>query len=106
MISKSKPIRSKKIRDSARDEKCAMRLPAICNYDDSTTVFAHAPSVDKGMGIKSPDFWGCYCCSACHDVLDQRVKYPHSDSYITLSLIQAIYETQKKLFEKGLIEVK
>ena len=106
MIEKSKPIRSKKIRDSARGEKCSLRLPAVCNYDESTTIFAHAPSADKGMGIKSPDWWGCYSCSACHDAIDGRVKYPHSDSYVTLSLIQAIYETQKKLINKGLIEVK
>jgi hypothetical protein len=83
---------------------CSLRLPG-CRNDPAETVFAHAPSVDNGMGIKTAkDFWGAFACSHCHDVMDKR-----TDEYdITLSMLlgrwlAGIYETQKTLMDEGLM---
>ena len=61
------------ITESARGEKCTVRLPG-CTYDPDTVVFAHVNSVrvGKGMGFKCPDFAGAYCCNMCHDLVDSR----------------------------------
>ena len=92
-----------KITQSARGEDCAVRIPGVCNFDSETTVYAHAPCVDKGMGIKTPDYmaWGAYACSKCHDLIDGRHQ---GWSEMSISYwFPAIYETQKKLRAKGLI---
>ena len=94
-----------KITRSARNEDCALRIPGICNFDPDTVVFCHAPCVDKGMGYKSPDWWGAYGCSDCHDVVDSRVAWHKMDWAFADIWLPAIYETQKKLIAKGLITI-
>lgn len=101
MIPKPTKIRSKKITQSARGESCTFRIPGVCNGDNETVVFCHAPSPDKGMGTKSDDFWGAYGCSACHGDMDIYTPFEVGDVWM-----RAIYETQKRLIEKGIIEVK
>ena len=99
--------RRSKIRQSARNEDCSLRIHGLrlCSHSD-TTVFAHAPCVDKGTGFKSPDWWGAYACHHCHDIIDGREQ----SGYSTLlpddaapHWMRGIYETQKKLREKGLL---
>jgi hypothetical protein len=65
---------SKKLRDSARGQDCTLRLPGICQGGTDTTVLCHMPSHIglKGMGMKVPDYWACFGCHACHDVIDGR----------------------------------
>jgi len=95
-------IRSKKIRQSAKGESCTLRIPGVCNHNPETVVFCHAPSPHKGTGSKSDDFWGAYGCSDCHRFVDENVPSHNVRSYF----YDAIFETQKRLFEKGLIQVK
>lgn len=105
---RNRPSRSQvpmgsKIRAAARGQTCTLRLPG-CNGDTETTVFAHAPSVDNGMGLKTaPDFWGAFACSHCHDVVDGRV--PTSDQRILIleRWLAGVYETQKRLLAAGLL---
>ena len=81
---------------------CTVRLPG-CRSDRATVVFAHAPSTEKGLGRKSPDWWGVFACSHCHDQLDGRksgLTDPESH------WLRAIFETQKFLFEEGLLRLK
>ncbi len=98
---KHQKIRSKKIRDSARGETCTFRIPGVCNNNDETVVFCHAPSPHKGTATKSDDFWGAYGCHNCHSYMD-NYRY----GQVSTTWMQAIFETQKRLIEKGLIEVK
>ena len=91
-------IRSKKIKDSARGEDCALRVSDYCQ-DGETVIFAHLNTVYRGVGIKSPDLFGCYCCHACHLLLDAS-KVSCEDQ------LRALIETQVKLYQKGLIQVK
>lgn len=98
-------MKQTKITKSARDEDCSLRIPGVCNFDPATTVFCHAPCVDKGIGYKSPDWWGAYGCNKCHDAMDGRNWKAIPDTYRDEAWLRGIYETQKKLIAKGLIKV-
>ena len=95
-----------KITKSARGDECELRFYPYCTGDPEQTVFCHLNSEDKGMGFKSPDWWGVYGCNSCHAVLDGRSQSVISREEINTLAIRALYRTQKKLIEKGLIEVK
>lgn len=100
MKSFAKPtkIRSKKIRQSAEGEQCALRTPA-CNHDPATVVLCHAPGGGSGVATKGDDTWAAYGCSSCHEWTEQNRN--KANEY----WMPAIYETQKKLIRKGLIQV-
>jgi len=92
-----------KITKSARDEDCLVRIPGYCNYDISTTVFAHKNG-SGNFGGKSSDMLGAYACSACHDLVDGRSKpYNYSGSALKLMFYEGIFRTQLKLKAKGLL---
>ena len=91
---------SKKLRNSARNQDCTLRL-ACCNFDPETTVLAHLPVNQGGMGMKSPDIFAVFACSSCHDALDGRKPYQIDKD----DLLRALAETQMKWFEMGLIKV-
>jgi len=92
-----------KITRSAKYEDCLVRIPGYCNFDPQTTVCAH--NNGAGMGIKAHDIHSAYCCSACHDVIDGRVKTEFSKEEIQIWHDAGIKRTQLKLIEKGLIKV-
>jgi hypothetical protein len=56
------------------------------------------------MAFKSPDFWGAYACSSCHDVVDRRVKHHYTDEFLARQWLRAIHETQSHLFSIGLLK--
>lgn len=99
-----------KITESARGEPCLVRIPGVCisGGENETTVFAHLNG--GGMGIKHPDCEGAYCCSACHDVVDGRVRnYRDSErdrDYVMLAFHEGCVRTRKKLIEKGLLTLR
>jgi len=90
-------IVSKKIRESARNEDCTLRVSSHCQ-DGESVVFCHLNSNYKGTGIKSPDLFGVYGCYRCHAELDSGIVDAEDQ-------LRALMETQMKLFEKGLIKV-
>ena len=61
-----------KLRKSAKGRECTLQIVGICNYNPETTVLAHIDSEAKGMGYKSPDYFGVFACSDCHAALDQH----------------------------------
>lgn len=93
-----------KLRESARGEACTLMIYPYCNGNTETTVLCHLPSADHGMGIKSPDWWGCYGCSDCHDIIDNRRKVLGLTYEMKVELMfRALYRTWKRMIEKGLI---
>lgn len=91
-------IKSKKIRESARGEDCTLRVSTKCQ-DGETVVFCHLNTNFRGVGLKSPDIFGCYSCYECHLLLDKsQVEYQDQ--------LRALTETQMKLYDKGLLVVK
>jgi hypothetical protein len=94
-----------KLRQSAKGQSCAFRIPGVCNGNPETVVLCHAPHPDKGMGIKGPDWWAAYGCSSCHDYMDARsgawIQYEPREHY----WLPAIRETQTRMVKAGLIKV-
>ena len=95
-----------KIRNSARDEECQIRIPGVCNGDTTTTVLCHLPG--GGMGGKSSDIHAAYGCSSCHDYVDGRVhlsNHPSEKFHRKIWFYEAVIRTQAILLEKGLIKI-
>ena len=90
-----------KIRKSAKNESCQVRIIGVCNGNQETTVLAHLGG--GGMGMKQPDLFGAYCCSSCHDVLDGRVNSTYNRQTLQLWNLEGIIRTQRILLDKGLI---
>jgi hypothetical protein len=95
-------VTSKKLRASANGQECTVRLPGICNFNLSTTVLAHLPCGQKGMGMKGFDTVAVYACSACHDVIDGRA----SGDVDWSDMPRAIAETHEALIRAGILTVK
>jgi len=93
-----------KLTKSARGRECTIRLHPYCNENTETTVFCHAPCEDKGMGIKSPDWWGAFGCSDCHDIVDGRRSVDINSSDIYHYHIQGVYRTLRIFIQEGLIK--
>ncbi len=100
-------IKQTKFTKSAEGEDCTLRIPEVCNYDNSTTVLCHLPD-DTGtgkMGGKSDDLSSCYGCNKCHDVIDARDKdnwelwKPDLDFFMRRGMLR----TWWIFIEKGLI---
>ena len=97
--------KSKKITRGARGQDCDLRIFPYCDDDPEKTVYCHLPCEDKGVGFKSPDWWGVNGCYTCHGIIDGRIKTDLT-SYEVLEIIwNAKYRTMKKHIEKGLINV-
>ena len=103
MIRKQNPVRSKKLRDSARGEECTLRLPGHCNHNPETSVLCHLPHGGRGMGYKVSDSHAVIACSGCHDALDQRALPQVSQRELSDSIVRAMAETQEIWREKGLV---
>jgi hypothetical protein len=98
------PYRSKKITQHAKGQYCTLQLDGVCNSDTSTTVFAHAPSLFRGISQKGNDYWGFFACSACHDIVDKRVYDNLEDEYIISKCYQAIEKTIYILFQDKILK--
>ena len=99
-------MKQSKLTKAARGQGCTVQLFPYCNNNPETTVFAHAPSEGKGMAIKSPDWWGADCCSACHDILDGRKQVNDiSAEEIKDCFQRGIYRTLQRRIQQGLIKL-
>jgi hypothetical protein len=101
---KSKAPKPSKIRLSAKDEQCLVRVPGVCNGNSATVVLAHLNGA--GVGMKNPDWQAAYACSACHEFLDGG----YADSGIwreqrDLLHLQGVIRTQERLIDKGFIQI-
>jgi len=101
MIRKPIKIRSKAIRESARDQACLLRLEGICNGDWQTTVLHHLQGFGGCTGGKEHDYNAIFVCSSCHSALHGEIPYLIDDKDIHAAHIR----TLGKWFEQGLIKV-
>lgn len=63
------------LRKAARGRECTVRIPGYCNGNPETSVLAHYRLAGTcGTGCKPDDTQGAIACSACHDLIDGRVK--------------------------------
>ena len=100
MIPKSKPMVSKKLRDSARGEECTMNGPE-CNYNPETVVLCHSNRYEhgKGKGLKADDREAFYGCSGCNFWFD---SVSASKDYKDELYRAAKEKTHERMREKGL----
>lgn len=94
---------SKKIRNSARGKNCQVRIPSVCNHNSETVILAHVGK-GAGMGQKCDDIHATYACSACHDVIDRRVRQGSANEVMVYAY-EGMVRTQKLLLEQELIQV-
>ncbi len=94
-----------KLTEAAKGQECTIQLFPYCNFNPETTVFAHAPSEDKGMARKSPDWWGADSCSTCHDIVDGRKRTDIPEHEIQACHIRGVFRTIKRRIEQGLIKI-
>ena len=106
MLMKSKPIRSQKLRDSAKGEECTFQFPGVCNGYSETTVLCHLPDESKGGSRKADDISCAYGCSNCHDLVDGR-HYGKLKERIDFEWYtrRAMVRTWRRMIEKGLIKI-
>jgi hypothetical protein len=103
---KRQPIRSKKLRESARGEQCTLRLPGICSHDTDTVVLCHLRDLaPAGMGAKPDDLHAVYACNACHDVIDGRRHVGMTPDEIGKEEGRALCETIRRMVDKSLLKV-
>lgn len=88
-----------KITKSARGEDCTLLL-GQCSGDE-TVVLCHIGK-NRGMAYKCGDHFAVYACSACHDLLDGRVKSIFSTGELSDIKLIALERTQQKMIDKGL----
>ena len=94
-----------KLTKAARGQECTIQLYPYCNGNPETTVLAHAPCEDKGMSLKSPDWWGADACSTCHDIIDGRMKTDIPREEVYEAHIRGVYRTQRRRIEQGVIKI-
>jgi len=57
----------------------------------------------SGTGIKAPDVFATFGCSACHAVCDGQQKSKYSYSERRLMLLEGMVRTQLWLMEQGIL---
>lgn len=103
---KSDRIESAAIRASARGEDCTFQIVGVCNQQTDTTVLCHLPDESHGMSRKADDLSSAYGCSACHDVIDGRVKHDWQPGEKDFYMRRAQSRTWRRLREKGIFTIK
>lgn len=94
------------LRQSAKGMACLVRIPGVCSFDESTTVLAHIRCKNTGVGMKSHDLHGAYCCARCHDVLDGRVKQgDFSKAELRLMHLEGMVRSQLSMLAHGYISI-
>ena len=93
------------LRNEAKGRGCMVRLEGICNHNSETVVLAHIRLVGvSGIGMKSPDLLGAWCCSSCHDEVDGRTrKSGMTRDELRLAHYDGMARTIVQLEKEGLI---
>lgn len=98
--------KSAAIRESARGESCLVRIYG-CPDDPSMTIWSHNrhSRAGKGLGVKSLDINGAYCCTYCDAIYDGQLVRPNGLSCedVELAWYAGHAESLVILRQKGLI---
>lgn len=101
MFLKSPSIRAPQVLTAAKGQNCTLQVAGVCNHDPATVVFAHFDSEVKGMGYKSSDLFGGFCCSACHAWLDQHKGSTEDRQFY---MLRSIDRTLRQLWQQEVIK--
>lgn len=104
-LTKQKRHQSKKLRDSCRGKPCALMLADQCSSDDTTVPNHIQLKGHGGTGTKPSDIFLVDGCSACHDILDGRVKSNYTAEFLELTGYRAMYKKQQYFLDTGLVKI-
>ena len=95
-----------KFTESARGQNCTIRFPGVCNHNPETVVLAHINGVRFGHGVGVKTQLGAYACSACHDLVDMRVKLPAGSTWrdVKMAHYEGVMETISKMLNDGVLK--
>jgi hypothetical protein len=93
------PLKSKKLRDSARMQECTLNIAHVCNYNPETTVLCHINTDGGTMGGKTDDFSAVFGCSDCHTHLDQNKMSTEDELFYTR---RALVRTWRRWMSMGI----
>jgi hypothetical protein len=94
-----------KLTDAARGQECKVRCPGYCNFNPETTVAAHIRMAGiTGVGMKAIDILSAHACSACHDILDGRIKTAFTQDELRLMHFEGMARTIEWAFKRGLLK--
>jgi hypothetical protein len=100
--------RNQRIRDSARDEECLVRLPGACTHDPRTTIWSHyrGEAGGKAGALKSDDLCGAYACTVCDAIYDGQRKPPKGMTYadVVLAWFEGHIRSIVRLHAKGILK--
>lgn len=107
-IAKQPVHRDRRLRASARDETCLMRLPDGCLGSMPGAVIAshyRGSAGGKGMGLKASDHAIAYACTHCDAVYDGQRPPPSgwTTEQVQLAWHEAHIRTLLRLRGKGLL---
>ena len=92
---------SSSLRSQAKGRECQVRLPC-CNHNPDTVVLAHVRLVGiSGLGFKSPDLFGAWACSDCHDAVDRRRHTQMDFAIVRIAHFEGMMRTQNILLQEG-----
>jgi len=80
-----------------------VRVPGICNGDDTTTVLAHLNNQQFRHGPKAHDLHGAWACSDCHAWLDGGYVHGYARDTRDLWHYEAVIRTQLELIKEGIL---
>jgi hypothetical protein len=105
-IAKEAPVRSAKLRQSAKGEDCTVRIPG-CPSDPAMTIWSHyrGSAGGKGGAIKSTDIAGAYACTYCDAVYDGQRPRPDgmTKEAVDLAWHDGHIRSLVRLGQKGLL---
>jgi hypothetical protein len=92
----------------AKGKQCFIRVNGYCNFNPETTVACHARLIGiSGMGMKAPDLFIAFGCSACHDVVDGRDHRANKEFTVEqrrLMLLEGVLRTQAWFILEGILK--
>ncbi|MCG5072259.1 nuclease domain-containing protein [Paraburkholderia tagetis] len=100
--------RNQRIRDSARDEECLVRLPGACTHDPRTTIWSHyrGEAGGKAGALKADDLCGAYACTVCDAIYDGQRKPPKGMTYadVVMAWFEGHIRSIVRLHAKGILK--
>lgn len=102
------------LRKQAKGRECQIRIPGVCNGNNETVVLCHLNNkalFGAGTGMKVPDIFGVWGCSACHDAADQRRAVPDGEGFyfeykeVLVMFHEGVFRTQNILLDESKIKI-
>ncbi len=94
-------MKQTKVQKSARGQECTLRIPHVCNWDNSTTILAHVGK--HGTAKRNHDSEAVFACSDCHDAIDFRNKTFLSDNKAEQELL---HKDRLSIIDQALAKMK